>query len=382
LSISEPLKRQLINELLRLRKAAINNNGDLDASRVESLERLARLVEIAESTEEKSRPRRWPIAAVFLVTLAIVTILFFLRVSTTQIELNIKVSDLQLELARQQHITSEIAVTSLAITGLHIVKMPRARNAGEAVASGGERSWNAVRLSLPQDSSEQDRITVAALIAPEQSLVWLSRTDVPGEFQLAVKHKDMTVSANVGGKVEIATQDFTTRTLDFGRGRQILFRGGHNVIDVAFVPRPGSNVEFTGPLAVEKFNLQRAIENVMPGGPVSYSTILGGELYLLSVADRKYDLRTAETLRFESVVGEIRTLKSVKDHIELTFLGEVSGMTTGTGTNKRRGTNKRSIMPTYLEWLQAHHAWSLLWGTALYIFGLAAAVMRWWRTGA
>jgi hypothetical protein len=36
-------------------------------------------------------------------------------------------------------------------------------------------------------------------------------------------------------------------------------------------------------------------------------------------------------------------------------------------------------MPTWLEWLRARHGLSLLWGTALYLFGLAVGVLRWWR---
>ena len=44
------------------------------------------------------------------------------------------------------------------------------------------------------------------------------------------------------------------------------------------------------------------------------------------------------------------------------------------------GDTRRSLMPTYLEWLQARHGLSLLWGTTLYVFGLVVAALRWWRT--
>jgi hypothetical protein len=39
-------------------------------------------------------------------------------------------------------------------------------------------------------------------------------------------------------------------------------------------------------------------------------------------------------------------------------------------------------MPTYLEWLKARHGLSLFWGTSLYLFGLAAAALRWFGVNA
>jgi hypothetical protein len=48
------------------------------------------------------------------------------------------------------------------------------------------------------------------------------------------------------------------------------------------------------------------------------------------------------------------------------------GMTTGSGEGRR------TLMPTYLEWMRARHGVSLLWGTTLYLFGLIAGALRWW----
>ena len=254
--------------------------------------------------------------------------------------------------------------------------MPRAKNPDGKWISGSERSWPDIWLSLPRDGNEQDRLTLAALVPPAGTRLWIFKTDVPGEFSLSVKHEDMVVRANVRGQVEITAQGSPTQTLGFGRGRTIEFRAGPDVMDVVFAPVPGTGVQLTGPIAANNLWLQRAPENVVGGGPVSYSTILGGELYLVSVANRKYGLRAAETLHFESADGKIQTLNLTKDHIALTFRGSVSGMTTGTGSDTR------SLMPTYLEWWRAHEAWSLVWGTALYLFGLSVAVMRWWRIGA
>jgi len=104
------------------------------------------------------------------------------------------------------------------------------------------------------------------------------------------------------------------------------------------------------------------------------STVLSGILYFQSLAGKEYHLRHGQEIRFKSCEGEIRTLELKDDRIALAFHGRVKGMTTGSDENRI------SLMPTYLEWLSARHALSLLWGTTLYIFGLILTVMRWWRT--
>ena len=374
---SDHLKDLLSRELTRLRQAATESDGKLDPNRVDALERLARVVDVAERTEDKPPPRRWPVAAAFVFTLLIVTVLVFSRVSTTQVELDLKVSEVRFDLPRHQQITGEIAVSALSAAGLRAVGMPRAKDPDGDSVSRSEKSWSHVRLSLPKDGGEENQLTFAALVPPAGTRLWVRKTDVPGQFALSLKHEGVTLKANVRGRAEIAAQGSPAQTWGFGRvGRAIEFRAGSEVIDVAFAPASGTDVRLTGPIAARNLWLQRAHENVVGGGPVSYSTILGGALYLVSVADRKYVLRPGELLRFASADGDLRTLKLTKDHIALSFRGTVSGMTTGTESDTR------SLMPTYLDWLQSHHALSLLWGTGLYLFGLAAAAIRWWRTGA
>ena len=80
-------------------------------------------------------------------------------------------------------------------------------------------------------------------------------------------------------------------------------------------------------------------------------------------------------LEFDEIEGEIRMLRLTDDHIALQLHARVRGMSTGSGDTDR------SLMPTWLEWLYARHGMSLLWGTTLYVFGLIAGILRWWRGG-
>jgi hypothetical protein len=103
------------------------------------------------------------------------------------------------------------------------------------------------------------------------------------------------------------------------------------------------------------------------------STLLGGALYFESLGGQERRLRRGEDLDFEWTQGEIRTLELRNDSIHVTFHGTVKGMTLGTEEYRY------SIMPTFLEWLQARHGLALLWATTIYFFGLIYTVIRWWR---
>jgi hypothetical protein len=101
------------------------------------------------------------------------------------------------------------------------------------------------------------------------------------------------------------------------------------------------------------------------------STILSGSLFLSALEDREYKLRSGQPLEFTQPSGILRKLSLADGKISLRFEGAVHGIRTGAGEGFR------SLMPTYLEWARARHGVTLLWGSAIYIFGLAMAVLRW-----
>jgi hypothetical protein len=102
------------------------------------------------------------------------------------------------------------------------------------------------------------------------------------------------------------------------------------------------------------------------------STIQSGTLHLEGVGGTRHPLRAGEGIRFERVHGVIRMLELEGQQAHVQFRGHVRGMQTGWGESER------SLMPSYLEWLEARHGLYLLWGSTLYIFGLVAGLMRWW----
>jgi len=106
------------------------------------------------------------------------------------------------------------------------------------------------------------------------------------------------------------------------------------------------------------------------------STILSGTLYMESLNGEKRELRSGEPLEFERADGEIRALRLGKDQMSLRFHGTVANIWAGAGESRR------SLMPTQLEWLRAQHGVGLLWGGSVYVFGIAAGLLRWMKISA
>jgi hypothetical protein len=78
-------------------------------------------------------------------------------------------------------------------------------------------------------------------------------------------------------------------------------------------------------------------------------------------------------VRFGTSSGELRSVLFKDEHIVLQFHGIVSGLSIGADDHAR------SAMPTILEWVRVQRSATLLWGSALYLFTLAVAVLKWYR---
>lgn len=90
----EELRESLLRELRVASKEAIESGGHVSTERLESLERLARLTNLCRAARPGDRRKRWPIAVYLFGTLAMVSFLLFARVSETEIELELTVSEL------------------------------------------------------------------------------------------------------------------------------------------------------------------------------------------------------------------------------------------------------------------------------------------------
>jgi hypothetical protein len=184
---------------------------------------------------------------------------------------------------------------------------------------------------------------------------------------------NLKFEAAVYGAVTISLPGSPKKAFDFATPKQIVMQGGSQEVnlDLTFPSLPQSAL--SPQLEVREIGFTRIDQFLEPNQTLvkHLSTILSGTLFLESLNGQAFALRPGEELTFEHSQGEIRSLVFAAHHIDLKYRGKVTGMTAGTGDERR------SIMPTYLEWLKARHSLSLFWATSLYLFGLATAALRW-----
>jgi hypothetical protein len=181
----------------------------------------------------------------------------------------------------------------------------------------------------------------------------------------------MTVNGPI--RLDLRTPD--SEDVDFPTPKSIVLETGEAGTILEMAAAPGASAEFSPQISVERLTFSQIDEFQTPAGTTAQtiSTVLSGTLYLESLNGAAHQLRPRELVRFDDIRGVVRTLKVEDGHITINFRGKTRGIRSGWGD---RPSN---LMPTYLTWLQAQHGLSLLWGTTIYVFGIVATILRWWR---
>jgi hypothetical protein len=367
-----------LRELLRRRmqqaaEEAATHDGDVAADQLEKLNRLARLVELRDKTFPQ-HARRWPLAALLTATLVLVSLLLFMRVSETEVELDVRTSEVGFVLSGPQVLTEITKLTELRASGVRAVQLSGPSISGQAMQTA-DNEGGTIRIAAQQATPRAGSITLAPLNLPADVGVRVYGMQPGGVSRLVLNHAPGEIRVTADGSVRVDLPGTESRDLDFAMPRSMLLETDSVEVNLELHAAPVSSAAFSPQLAVKDLMLSRIDEFQALDGTTAQnvSTILSGTLYLESLNGQARELRAGELLQFGDVRGVIRVLKQEDEDVALKFRGRVRGMRTGWGENTT------SLMPTYLSWLQARHGLSLLWGTTVYLFGLVMALLRWWR---
>ena len=363
-----------LKDLLRRRAAeardrALDDGGGVSAEETDELERLARLVKILGQTEKRPRRRRWPIAAALAATLAVMSGLLFLRVSATNVDMDLEVDELGFVMARSETLNAAIPLAELGAAGLAALRLPRSKDSSGQVHAGSDKTWSQIQLS----AAEPGRMTLAPLTPPAGTRIWLRKTRAPGQYSLSLQHDEIAVKLTLRGRLTLRSPDAADVERDFGRGRPMVLMGRERTVDITMTVAEGARATFARVIPVSALKLLKAHQDTVGRTPIETSTIRAGTIHFSDLNDVSRPLRAGERLHLELSEGHIRALGLAEDHVAFSFHGRLTELTSG------EGRGRRSLMPTYLEWLRDQYALSLLWGAVVYVFGLALAIMRWWR---
>lgn len=356
---SQPNEEQRFAERLRIELAELKRQvADTEAVSPETLARIAQISALIPP--ETPPPKRWPLAAVFVVTGVMLSVLFFVRLPSSRIEVTIRTSELSLRTANDYSYPMPERLLSVELGPANAIDA----NCASEDANGTFDLENA------KDSASD--ISIAPIRLPAHTLVTISHMGSGGRHQLnvippdkaALGDLDLTLAGKWRGQIgscKLAT------VLSPMRAVKLRPPTGEPLY-VAMTPRAKAHAQITG-LAVDDLSLV-TVDNTGTevAGRVG-SHLKSGTLRFPSIGDKSRALREGENFRMLRARGDIQLLTIGPDAITFRFSGIVDGLT----------TDGRNLMPTCFDWLSGQHGLVSLWGALLYVAGVVFAILHWWR---
>lgn len=281
----EQLRELLSRQTEAVSEGAIQTGGQVSAEQLEALGRLARLVEICDVAQPPPPRKRWPMVTALGVTFLIVSLLLFARVSETEIELELALSEVSFVLPTQQILTEVMQLSILGASGLQEIRLPRIRDRAAQILHASEGAEHAIRLSAAADGAHQGTVTLAPVVLPAGTHVWLRYTEVPNQYRLSLKGSELLLHVDVNGPVQVGLSGSPVEQLTFLSPTPILLRPGSSEVKLDFTLTGAPQGTFSPQLSATRLSLFR-IEQFLDAEhtvvrPVS--TVLSGTLYLESL---------------------------------------------------------------------------------------------------
>jgi hypothetical protein len=349
---------------------ALQGDSPISKDRVEELDRLSRLIALVELSRPKP-VRRW-IVIVLLggLIVPLVCSLMFGHVRQTAIDLDLSCSGMSFVTAQQQQILPKDG-WELAELGLggetSTVELPLSADVAEKSITG-----RYVRMVVPQNTS--GTLNAQTLTLPPNTRVYISLLAAEaGRYRLTLQGADPSLVVQLSGPVRLVTgkNSLELETIDSSS-----VHCGTGECNLDITPTASGLIKFSE-IQINDFSLV----SMSPPGEDSHavgqqlSTILSGRVILNALNGKESTLREGDRLQLKNASGVLRVSRSKNDQFDVKFTGNVSDLAI------HHGSTSSTLMPTWLEWLQASPHFSLLWGTSMYLFGLLVGIMRWWSKG-
>ena len=373
-AVLDPLADLVHRDVSAAQAEALRSDGEVPPETLQRLQNLAALLELRAATRPPAPPpSRLPLAAAFVATLLVASALLFVRVPSTEIELDAVVSELSFVAATELSLTRPVDLTVVGLSGLTAARLP-----DRAPAPPGTAPTQAVKLSAtgPDASISLDPIAV-----PAQTRIWVRRTSQARQYRLSFRSPSptpMSVRAYFMGQVRVGSTAAEPAVLTAPSPREIAFESDSNHLAIDLGTGAGALPLFRQRLAVSSVSLTSVEDDPSGERPSArpLSSLRSGALHFESLEGAEKTLRAGELIALHGARGDLRTLELDGETIALAFHGTVRDIRAGAGEHPH------SLMPTLLDWLRRRHGLSLLWGAALYGFGLLTAMRRWWRGAA
>jgi hypothetical protein len=368
---AEALRALLARQSEELAAETLRSGGLVSGERLEELWRLSRLVELRAAAARRPRSR-WSAPLVAAGTLAAVSALLFARMSATEIEMELKASELSFIIPTVQVISDAMDVSSLGISGLKSIAIPGGGEESEAA-----RDASNIFLAGATTGGRAGTVSLDPISVPARTRVSLRKVEGARRYRMVIQGAVTGLGVSVHGPVRLVAPPDLEQVRDFSYPRRVSVEPGSNRVSLEFAlgDTSAGRRAFRSPLPAESLFLFRVdrFQQSEQTLDVQVPTIQSGTLYFESLDGQARPLRAGEGLHLAWSEGELRQLELAENGFLVRFHGRVHGMSAGSGDVRR------SLMPTVLDWLRARHGLSFAWVTTVYLVGLFVSLLRWWR---
>lgn len=365
---------------------AVNAGGQIDDETMKSLERLHRLAH----WEAPAAPRRRrPLLMLVAALGAVAGLLMFSRVTSTDVEMQAEVGELRLRVESAQPLTSTWRLASLAVAGAERIEgLPALDGAlGSAVVTATPR--RAMRLQTITSGAGEGGVArggslvLQPVTLPAGARIELQAIEDGSALRLSITAPGLVLRVSAQGPLQLVAAGSIPQVWHAAAPQALDLHAGSGRLDLVLEPLPSAaaaspQLRLEAPIAASDLGfIVVDPQSLAPGAqdqslaPRHVSTLKSGTLVFQSLHGRTRMMRDGESLQWQASNGTLQALRWRGPAIEFRYAAGVQALTSG------EGSNTHSLMPSWLDWLQARHGLGLLWGGALSGFGLLVAVLRW-----
>jgi hypothetical protein len=353
------IRKLLLDEIRAAEEEAGRSEGNVSAERLASIERLKKLIELADDVRSRDTNR-----AIAVAVIAIGLICSFLALTvpirTAFVDLDATVSYVAFHPTTPVSLLEPVLpVTRVALKGL---------DSATITGTANGRDTTLREESLEFAPAVRGNISIASIDATAPAAVRLGAD--AGEITLSTSAKTGTAKLNLSGAITTNTG----RTLALRDGAATLYynTGG---LDIRAWPadtaaRTLASNTFVNVLELFQFSRTSVTSS---GSPKAVSAIHSGKLTFTSIDTSPIALGPSESLHLEGVDGQLNETRLSSGGLRVSFRGRVTGAWTDNGLETRR------LKPVYFDYLRSRHTPVLVWSAIAWALGTLLTVARWWR---
>jgi hypothetical protein len=350
-------------------KRAVELDGSVSKEEIEEIEHLQKLYALRKAIDLRGK-WMWLPAALFLLTLVVASIVFFVRVPATAVSLDVRAYALSFT-PKSDRKLSELPIRTLAISGATINAVPQELS----LPLGATQDSNDLRVRIRSDATEplHSKMALEGVVARGGKAAFLRAGTSTDSYQIELDAPPTAFSVTVDDSVTVQLPNNAPLYARLPAPSLIGFDPQSTGVLLEFTLAARAPVLLCQQVPITGLNLSETSQYAEANelDPHSWATILSGSISFDELNGTERKLRTGESVRWKKIDGELQTIRLEPGEISIFFVGKVEGLETGPTTHPV------SLMPTLFEWLQARHGLILLWGSCIYVFGTVMSVLRW-----